>query len=217
MNKSLFARWRANFFTGLAVVLPAIVSIGALLWIFGTVATFTDKVLFFLPRTLTHTDRGTGEMYWYWSLAAFVLVVAAITVVGLLARNYLGRQLIEWVDTVLLRVPILNKIYGASKQINEAFTSGSKTAFRTVVLIEFPRPGIYSVGFITAEHHDEVYRKIKTPSVCVFIPTTPNPTSGFMMIVPESQIIKLDMSVADGLKYIVSLGAITPETTPPRG
>jgi len=216
VNKSLFARWRANFFTGLAVVMPALVSIGALIWIFGTVATFTDKVLFFLPRTLTHTDRGNGQMYWYWSLAAFGLVVVGITVVGLLTRNYLGQRLIEWVDTVLLRVPILNKIYGASKQINEAFTSGSKTAFRTVVLVEFPRPGVYSVGFITAEHHDEVYQKIKTPSVCVFIPTTPNPTSGFLLIVPESEIIKLDMSVADGLKYIVSLGALAPEM-PARG
>jgi uncharacterized membrane protein len=211
VNKRLFARWRANFFAGLAVVLPAVVSIGALFWVFGTVARFTDTLLFFLPRSLTHEDHGDGSMHWYWSLAAFVLAVVFVMVAGLLARNYIGRQMIQWVDGMLLRVPLLNKIYGATKQVNAAFTSGNKTAFKTVVLVEFPRPGSYSIGFITAGHHDEVYRKTNQKTVCVFVPTTPNPTSGFLLIVPEEKTIKLEMSVADGIKYIISLGAITPE------
>ncbi len=197
-------------------MLPAVVSIGALFWIFGTVATFTDKVLFFLPTTLTHQDRGLGAMHWYWSVAAFVLVISVITFAGLLARNYFGQRMIEWVDAGLLRVPVLNKIYSTTKQVNEAFTSGKKTAFKTVVLVEFPRAGVYSMGFITAEHHDEVYQKIHAPSVCVFIPTTPNPTSGFLLLVPESQVTRLEMSVADGLKYIISLGALAPEHHAPR-
>jgi uncharacterized membrane protein len=106
---------------------------------------------------------------------------------------------------------LLNKIYSATKQVNAALTSGNKTAFKTVVLVEFPRAGSYSIGFLTSEQHDEVQRKLKEKAVCVFVPTTPNPTGGFLIIVPEDKIIKLDMSVADGIKYIISLGAIAPE------
>jgi uncharacterized membrane protein len=212
VKKTLFARWRANFFTGFAVVLPGVVSVGALYWLFGTVATFTDTLLFFLPHQLTHADNGNSpQIYWYWSLVALLLAVTLVTVVGLLARNYIGKRMIEWVDEGLLHVPLLNKIYSATKQVNAALTSGNKTAFKTVVLVEFPRAGSYSIGFLTSEQHDEVQRKLKEKAVCVFVPTTPNPTGGFLIIVPEDKIIKLDMSVADGIKYIISLGAIAPE------
>jgi uncharacterized membrane protein len=152
-------------------------------------------------------------MYWYWSLVALMLAILLIGLAGLLTRYYFGKQLIRWVDTALLRVPLLNKIYGAIKQVNEAFSSGSKSSFKTVVLIEFPRPGMYSIGFITSEQHEEVQVKTKEKVVCVFVPTTPNPTSGFLMLVPEDQVTKLEMSVADGIKYIISLGSIAPEYT----
>lgn len=153
-------------------------------------------------------------MYWYWSLVALAGAVVLIAVVGLLARNYFGKRIIEWVDFTLLRVPLLNKIYGASKQVNDAFSSGSKTSFRTVVLVEFPRQGVYSIGFVTNEQHDEVQAKTGEKVVCVFVPTTPNPTSGFLLLVPQDKAIKLDMSVADGIKYIISLGAIIPGYAP---
>ena len=123
--------------------------------------------------------------------------------------------MIEWVDTAMMRVPLFNKIYAAIKQVNEAFSSGNKTSFKTVVLVEFPREGMYSIGFITSEQHAEVQRKTKENVVCVFIPMTPNPTSGFFVLVPEEKVTKLDMSVADGIKYILSLGSISPEYTGP--
>ena len=82
------------------------------------------------------------------------------------------------------------------------------------MLVEFPREGIHSIGFMTSEQHDEVQRKTKEKTICVFVPTTPNPTGGFLLIVPEDKVIKLEMSVADGLKYVVSLGAISPESLP---
>jgi uncharacterized membrane protein len=148
---------------------------------------------------------------------ALLLAVTLVTVVGLLARNYIGKRMIEWVDEGLLHVPLLNKIYSATKQVNAALTSGNKTAFKTVVLVEFPRAGSYSIGFLTSEQHDEVQRKLKEKAVCVFVPTTPNPTGGFLIIVPEDKVIKLDMSVADGIKYIISLGAIAPEFAPGGG
>jgi uncharacterized membrane protein len=96
--------------------------------------------------------------------------------------------------------------------VDQAFTSGKKTSFKTVVLVEYPREGIYSVGFLTNERADEIELKTGKKCVCVFIPTTPIPTGGFLIIVPVEKIVKLEMSVAEGLKYIISFGALTAES-----
>lgn len=213
MKKSFFASWRASFFTGLAVTLPAIVSIAAILWIFKTVSNLTDLLLFFAPTDITHQAQGTGPIYWYWSLIALLLALFLISFVGLLARYYIGKRMIEWLDSLMMQVPLLNKFYGAIKQVNEAF-AGNQNSFKTVVMVEFPSAGIYSIGFITNEQKGEVQQKTKERVVCVFIPTTPNPTSGFLILVPEGKVTKLDMNVADGIKYIVSLGSISPELPP---
>lgn len=214
MTKTFLARWQANFWAGLAIVFPAVISVAVLLWLFGTAAKITDTLLIFLPRALTHENRGEGPMYWYWSLVALLVAIFLIGVVGLTARNYFGKRMIEWVDSALLKIPLLNKIYGATKQVNDAFSTGNKTAFRTVVLIEYPRAGCYSIGFITNDQYVEAQAKLNQKVVCVFVPTTPNPTGGFLLLVPEAEVIKLDMSVADGIKYIISLGAILPEYKP---
>jgi len=215
VKKSLFARWRASFFTGLAVVLPGVITLAVVKWFFGTVSSLTDLLLFFLPKEWTHADSGKGTMFWYWSLLALALAVGIVTVAGLLTRHYMGKRMIAWADSLMLRVPVLNKIYGTIKQVDEAFKSGKNSSFQTVVLVEYPREGIYSVGFITSEQADEVLKKTGKKCVCVFIPTTPIPTGGFLIIVPEEEIIKLDMSVADGFKYIISLGALSNEAAPP--
>jgi uncharacterized membrane protein len=214
VKKSLFARWQANFWAGLAIVLPAVISIAVLRWLFGTIANITDTLLIFLPTKLTHHDGGNGAMYWYWSLVALVLAIFLIGTVGLLARNYFGRKIIEWVDSALLRIPLLNKIYGATKQVNDAFSATNKTAFRTVVLVEFPHPGVHSIGFITSDQQEEVEARTGQKVVCVFVPATPNPTSGFLLMVPEAKVIKLEMSVPDAIKYVISLGAILPGNLP---
>ena len=213
-KRNHFARWRANFFTGLAIVLPAVISIAVVVWLFGTVANITDTLLIFMPKEWTHKDNGAGPMHWYWSLCALLLAVLLIGLVGGLARYYFGKKLIELVDLALLRVPLLNKIYSAIKQVNEAFSPSNKSSFKQVVLVEFPRPGSYSVGFLTGEDHKEVQQKTREHVLSVFVPTTPNPTSGFLVLVPENEVTKLDMSVADGIKFIISLGAIAPDFTP---
>ena len=213
-KRKSFLRWRANFFTGLAIVLPAVMSIAVVVWLFGTVANITDTLLIFMPKEWTHRDHGAGPMHWYWSLCALLLAVLLIGLVGGLARYYFGKKLIELVDLALLRVPLLNKIYSAIKQVNEAFSPSNKSSFKQVVLVEFPRPGSYSVGFLTGEDHKEVQEKTKEHVLSVFVPTTPNPTSGFLVLVPEHEITKLDMSVAEGIKFIISLGAIAPDFTP---
>jgi len=209
---SAFARWRANFYTGLAIVLPAVISVAIVKWLFGTVANVTDPLLFFLPNQWTHQPE--GPMYWWWSLFALALAVALISVIGRMARNYIGRKLIRTVDLALLRVPVLNKIYGALKQVNEAFTSSNKTSFKQVVLVEFAARGIYSIGFVTGAQPAEVRAKLNDSLVSVFIPTTPNPTGRFVLLIPEAQLTRLDMSVSEGIKFVLSLGSVAPEYLP---
>jgi uncharacterized membrane protein len=218
VKKSLFARWRASFFTGLVIVLPGVITLAVVKWFFGTVSSFTDALLFFLPHFLDakiiFLNGQSGAMFWYWSLLALVVGVAIVSVIGGMTRYYIGKQIIAWADGMMLRVPVLNRIYGTIKQVDEAFTSGKKSSFKTVVLVEYPREGIYSVGFITSEQAEEVEQKTGKKCVCIFIPTTPIPTGGFLVIVPEEKVIKLDMSVADGFKYIISIGAISQEYAP---
>jgi uncharacterized membrane protein len=218
-QKSFLARWRSSFLTGLAVTFPALLTLAAVKWLVGTISSVTDLLLFFLPRTLTHeslvnANDGKGPMFWYWSLVALALAVVLVSVAGVLARYYIGKKVIDWTDRVLMRVPLLNKFYGAIKQVNDAF-AGNKHSFKTVVLVEFTGPGNYSVGFITSEQQGEIQQKAGRNLVSVFVPTTPNPTSGFLIMVPEEKLTKLDMSVTDAIKYIVSLGAISQEYPPP--
>lgn len=218
MKKTLLASWRASFFTGLFIVLPGVITLAVVKWFFGTVSSFTDALLFFLkyfldPRII-YEDGVSGSMFWYWRVLALLLGAAIVSVIGGMTRYYIGKRLIAWADSLMLRVPILNKIYGTIKQVDEAFTSGKKSSFKTVVLVEYPREGIYSVGFITSEQTDEVEKKTGKKCVCVFVPTTPIPTGGFMIFVPLEKVTKLDMSVADGLKYIISVGAISADTPP---
>lgn len=216
MRKSLFARWRASFFTGLAVVLPGVITLAVVKWFFGTISSLTDLLLFFLPKRLTHEDDGVGPVSWYWSLLAILVAGVLVTVIGLLTRYYMGKRMIAWADNLMLRVPVLNKIYGTIKQLDQAFTSSKKSSFKTVVLVEYPRDGIYSVGFITSEQPDEIETRTGRKCVRVFIPTTPIPTGGFLIVVPEEKVSKLDMSVADGFKYIISMGALSSEVPAPK-
>ena len=219
MKKSLFARWRASFLTGLVIVLPGVITLAAVKWFFGTISRFTDTLLFFLkyypnPK-IVYENGESGPMFWYWSLLAFLLTVVIVSVVGVLARYYIGKRMIAWADGIMLRVPVLNKIYGTIRQVDEAFSSSKTSSFKTVVLVECPREGIFSVGFITSDQESEMQQKTGMNCICVFIPTTPIPTGGFLILVPADKVIKLDMSVADGFKYIISLGALSQEYTPP--
>jgi uncharacterized membrane protein len=207
--KTLFAHWKAAFLTGLVVVLPAAVSIGVVIWLFGTVANFTDTLLLFVPKAWTHARNGEGPMHLYWSVIALVVAMLLVVLVGSLARYYLGKKLIQLVDVILMRVPLLNKIYSALKQINEAFTSNQAATFKQVVLVEFPRPGLYSIGFLTGTQNDEVQAKTREALVSVFVPTPPF-TGGSIVLVPEADVVKLDMPVANGIKFIMSLGSVSP-------
>jgi len=208
-ENNFFKQARANFFAGLALVLPSVVTVAVLIWIFHNVSNLTDTLLFFLPGKWTHQPLANGELgpiHWYWSLVALAIAIILVCLIGRYGRNYIGRKTMEWLDHTIMRVPLMNKIYSTVKQVNASFSS-NKSSFKQVVLVTFPHPRSRSVGFVTGEQQGLGPEKL----ISVFIPTTPNPTSGFLVMVPESEIVKLEMSVADGIKFIISLGALLPE------
>jgi uncharacterized membrane protein len=208
-NDNFWKRWRGNFFAGLAIVAPAAISLGIVYWLFTLILGKTDALLLFLPPKWTHARLPNGELgdfSWYWSWFALILTVFLVCLVGRYGRNYLGRKTIQWMDRGMMHVPLLNKIYGTVKQVNESFHS-NKSSFKQVVLVTYPHPRSRSLAFVTGEQKALGPEKL----ISVFIPTTPNPTSGFLLLVPESEITKLDISVAEGIKFIISLGAISPD------
>ena len=210
MKESNFLdRVQANFLAGLVIIFPAVVSVAVLVWLFGTVSHLTDVLLVLVPKEWTHADHGKGPMFWYWSLVALVLTIGLVCLVGRCARNFFGRRIIQLVDAILLRVPLLNKIYSTIKQVNEAFSS-NKSSFKQVVLVKFPHGDCYSMGFVTGEQKF-LPEKAGEKVFSVFIPTTPNPTSGFLIFVPANEITKLNLSVPEGIKLIISAGSITPD------
>ncbi len=140
-----------------------------------------------------------------------VLTLLVVLATGLVATNLFGRRLLHLGERILARVPLVRSIYSAVKQVVETIFSNSGKSFRKVVLIEYPRKGIWSLGFQTGEGTREMSDRTGKKIVNVFIPTTPNPTSGFVLMVPREDAVELDMSVDDGLKMIISLGVIVPE------
>jgi uncharacterized membrane protein len=147
---------------------------------------------------------------YYFPGVGFITVIVIILLAGLIARNYFGKKVLAYGNTIVTRIPLINRIYLAIQQISNAFLSEHRESFKKAVLIEYPRPGVYSVVFITQDTKGEIQDKIPHDSVSVFLPTTPNPTSGFLLIVPKKDIIPLKMPVEEALKLVISGGAIIP-------
>ncbi len=190
---------RNSFFAGLLVVVPLTGSIAILLGLFNWV---TD---FLLPRTLqTHRD---SFLYRVLALAVFVLLVTAV---GWVTRLVIGRRAVVLAGKAIARVPLLNKTYGFMKEISQTLLSGQKTMFQRVVLVEYPRPGAYTIAFATAEARGEVRERTGHALVSVILPTPPNPTTGYLALFPREQVVDLEMNVADAMKMSFSGGAVVP-------
>lgn len=140
--------------------------------------------------------------------AGVVISLVLLLLTGVLATNYLGQRLVEWGDLALSKIPLVRSIYNTVKQVINAVFATNSEAFRRVVLIEYPRKGLWSMAFQTGGVSSEVNQKTKEEMISVFIPTTPNPTSGFLLMVPKKEAIELDMSIDAALKYIISLGVM---------
>lgn len=140
-----------------------------------------------------------------------VLTLVIIFITGMLVTNFIGHRIVEYSEKLLTRIPLIRSIYTAVKQVTEALLKPSGSSFRKVLLVEFPRKGVWSIGFQTSDTF--IHAPGEENHITIFVPTTPNPTSGFLMIIPEGDVKELDMTVEEGLKTIISIGVVNPKKT----
>ena len=199
----MIVKFRNYFFTGLAVTLPLLISVWFISWLFMTI---TNAMMHGLPLHYSAHP--------FWGIAVRVVILIAIifllVIVGAIARLVFVRQLFGWGEKLLVKIPLFNKVYTTIKQIMHAFVSGHKTVFKRVVLVEYPRKGLYAIGFVTSKAKGEVQNKTKEELVNIFVPTTPNPTSGVLVFTRQKDVIEMDMTVEEGIKLVISGGVVTP-------
>ena len=204
-RRGLFASFRASFLTGLVVIAP----IGLTLWLIWTVAGWVDGwVLPFVPAWL-RPDQYVGLNIR--GIGVFVFLVFTV-IVGWMAKGLIGRSMISWAEGLVQGLPVVRSIYNGLKQIAETVFAQSETSFDKACLVEYPRKGIWAIAFISTSAKGEIARKIEHESdkTAVFLPTTPNPTSGFLLFLPKRDVIELDMSVEDAAKLVISAGLVYP-------
>lgn len=201
----MIKRLRNYFLTGLLVLMPSVLTV----MIFWKLFLFIDNLLGnsfgdWISITLFgHRILGVG----------FLFVILLVLITGIIARNILGRTLIHWGELVINRLPIIRNIYRAIQQISQAFLADHRDFFKTPILIEYPREGVYTIAFLTSERQAvPIAGGVQT--VSVFIPTTPNPTSGFFLMLPKNEVTRLDMSVEDAMKLIISGGVVRLDPEP---
>lgn len=143
-----------------------------------------------------------------------VISMILLLLTGFLATNFMGQHLVAWSESLLDRIPLVRTIYNGTKQILQAILATNSQAFRKVLLVEYPRKGLWSLAFQTGVANSKIKQAMNDEMVCVFIPTTPNPTSGFLMMIPKSDVCEVDMTIDEALKFIISLGVMQPGTSP---
>ena len=215
----LHINFKRTFVAGLFICLPLAVTIWTIQFVFTRVEGLMTPFVLDLGYAL-----GLGP--WLreaWAdyvapLVSVALGVLAIWLVGLVGGNVLGKQLLSGLERLVLQIPVVRSIYGATRQFIEAFSPGAGRAFSRVVLVEYPRAGVWTLGLVTNTHNPEVSAHTGSPMVSVFLPTTPNPTSGWLAFVPDNELISLNMTVDDAFKLIVSGGVLgAPKTAPSAG
>ncbi|RKY75329.1 DUF502 domain-containing protein [candidate division KSB1 bacterium] len=195
---------KAILITGMLVLAPITLTGYILVFLFKFFdGILQNSVMKFLFKFL-HLPPDTGSI----PGAGILAVLTLLIITGIIARNFFGKKIIGLGEYILTRIPLANRIYIAIRQISEAIFTEKRELFKKAVLIEYPRKGIYSVGFFTQDTRGPIQNAIKEDVISVFIPTTPNPTSGYLLFVPKDQVSELDMSVEDALKLVISAGSI---------
>ncbi|BBL23301.1 MULTISPECIES: DUF502 domain-containing protein [Comamonas] len=200
---SALRKW---LFTGLLVIVPGVITAWVLNWIISTL----DQTLQILPEHW-QPDKLLGM-----HIPGFgvLLTLLILLLVGGVASNFVGRKLVSWGDAIISRIPVVRSIYSSVKQVSDTVFSDSGNAFRTAVLVQWPREGVWTVAFITGQPSGEVASYLRDEYVSVFVPTTPNPTGGYFVLMRKSDCVELEMSVDTALKYIVSMGVVAPPPLP---
>mgnify|MGYP001201645398 CR=1 FL=1 len=198
-KRSILVKFRNYFFTGVVVLIPIGITLYFTLFLIGISSKFLPKEInpnHYLPYDIPGVE--------------IVISILLITFIGWLSLSFIGKKLLEILNKVLKRIPILRTIYSAISQMTETFTKDD-SGKKNVVLVEYPRKGMWAVGFATKDNTGEISTKTKKNLVNVFVPTTPNPTSGFLLMFPKEEIIYLDMSFEEASKFIVSAGTSEPK------
>ena len=204
-NQNLFQRLRSNFLTGLVLITPIILTI-YLLW--GVINFIDDKVVPWLPNKYNPSTYLGKDIP---GLGVMTFLVFT-TIVGMVTKGFFGRQLIKYWQSLVDRTPVFRSIYNALKQIAETVFTKSDQTFKSACLVEYPRRGIWVVAFVSTITRGEIKEKInKDEILTVFVPTTPNPTSGFLLFTPKKDVIILKMSVENAAKLVISAGLVVPD------
>lgn len=188
--------------TGLLIWVPVAITA----WVLSLIAGVADQSLRLLPQALQpHNLLGFDIPG-----AGIVVTLAIVLATGLLAANFIGQRLVNWWEGLLARIPVVNSIYNGVKQVSYTLLSPSGVAFRQPLLVQYPHPGAWTIAFLTGQPGGDVANHLQGEHVSVYVPTTPNPTSGFFLMFPKDQVIELDMDVDEALKYIISMGVVAP-------
>jgi uncharacterized membrane protein len=188
--------------TGLVIWVPLVITV----WVLLLVVNMMDQTLLLLPPQL-RTENWLGM---HVPGMGIVLTLLIVFVTGVLAANIIGQRLVAFWEGVLARIPVVNSIYNGVKQVSDTLFSPSGQAFRKALLVQWPREGMWTIAFQTGIPEGELMRHLPADSVSIFVPTTPNPTGGYFVIVPRADVIELDMSVDEAVKYIISMGVVAP-------
>lgn len=193
---------RKYFVTGLLILVPLVITVWVISMIVGTL----DQSLLLLPPAW----RPEALVGFHVPLLGTIFTLLIIFVTGLVTRNFIGNQVVLAWERILTRIPVVNSIYSSVKQVSDTLLSSSGNAFRTAVLVEYPRQGSWTIAFVTGVPGGDVANHLADDFISLYVPTTPNPTSGFFLMVPRAQTIELAMTVDEALKYIVSMGVVAP-------
>ncbi|HAE01402.1 MAG TPA: hypothetical protein DCL95_17090 [Rhodospirillaceae bacterium] len=205
----IFARLRAYFFAGVLVTAPIAITIALAVWIIGYI---DDQIVPLIPQRYnpdTYFQQYLGVDFGLPGLGVLVLILT-ITLIGAFTAGLVGRWIVRFGEKLLDRMPIIRSLYKLTKQIFQTVLQNQSNAFRQAVLVEYPRPGLWAIAFVTAETQGELHKLLERDTVNVFLPTTPNPTSGFLLFVPKEDIKILNMPVEDAVKLVISAGIVHP-------
>jgi uncharacterized membrane protein len=191
------------FITGLLIWIPLVITV----WVLKVIVDVLDQSLLLLP-TAWHPDHWLGV---HIPGLGAVLTVLIVFLTGVFATNFFGAQLVELWHEILHRIPVVNSIYSSVKQISDTLFSSSGQAFRKALLVQWPQEGMWTIAFLTGTPGGGVAHHLPPDSVAVYVPTTPNPTGGYFVIIARKNVIELDMSVDQALKYIISMGVVPPQ------
>jgi uncharacterized membrane protein len=198
------------FFTGLLVLVPIALTI----YIFFISFRFFDGILKNFINQFFSDTLGISQRITSFPGLGLLLLILLILFTGIIARNYFGRKLLDLGEFIVTRIPLINRIYIAIREISEAILSEKREVFKKAVLIEYPRKGLYTMAFFTQDTRGPIQDTLEEDVVSVFVPTTPNPTSGYLLFVPKTQVTDLDMSVEDAMKLVISGGSVNLKNRP---